>query len=105
MQGSGARRLSFKDDVLINGAVFAIWRLDSMTDMGVVYILLSKVSLIRSITRIEAHIAMLVQVNMCQPTWNNFSAANQNSHAVVALYRPKKGCAQFWAVCLGAISS
>lgn len=44
MNVSGQRMLTFKHDVLLYGAIAALWRLDSMTDMEVVYILFSKVS-------------------------------------------------------------
>lgn len=43
MQGTGRRRLNLKVDVVISGVTAAVWRLDSMTDMEVVYIILAKV--------------------------------------------------------------
>jgi len=43
MQGTGVRLLNFKDDVIVSGVNAAVWRLDAMTDMEVVYIILSKV--------------------------------------------------------------
>lgn len=46
MNPSGQRMLTFKHDILLCGAIAALWRLDSMTDMEVVYIMFSKVMIV-----------------------------------------------------------